>query len=200
VSGVGGAAPELLTPSGGAATIVPTGPEGSSGGGVSCDYTWETHSWQDQCSARSRCLDLDPAISSVVTEDPHPADGGFGPGETEAAFCTPPDSSVTYTFAADVDGPVVHTGYNVYTGDQACEGRELAYLGITPLARYRTLCFSIPGRYLASRLAVIPNSTDVDVTNLRRVTSCPCAYPLPYNITSTCPSPPQGAAGNPGCG
>jgi hypothetical protein len=71
-------------------------------------------------------------------------------------------------------------------------------LGDAPLAAHRTHCFSVDGELLGSRLSIMTDDPDAVLSNLRAVSSCPCAYPIPYNV-NTCPGV-EGAAGHPNCG
>ena len=107
-----------------------------------------------------------------------------------------------YLFAFEESG-AWYDDFNIATSDRECEGRSLGFLGIggvgdAPLTRVRTHCFSVPGELLGSWLAIVALDRDASITNLRAVSSCDCAYPMPYNANSCAGI--EGGGGHPNCG
>jgi hypothetical protein len=159
--------------------------------------------WSSHCSPETECIDLNPSHWSPVIGEPEASDSGAASNSSvaEAAFCGAP-ANRNYTFAFDAS----LGNYDLFwvtTGNDECSGRIIAVLGIggengQPLAQVRTHCFTVPGDLLGSRLAIVPTASDAVVTNLRAVSSCPCSYPIPYNV-NTCPGV-EGSAGHPNCG
>jgi hypothetical protein len=130
------------------------------------------------------------------------ADAAVGTDVAELPFCGAPSKKQRYLFAFEESG-ASSDAFNVVTGDDACSGRSLAFIGVgglgdAPLTPVRTHCISVEGDLLGSRLAIVALESDAVLTNLRAVSSCPCPYPIPYNV-NTCPGV-EGAAGHPNCG
>jgi hypothetical protein len=167
----------------------------------SCGYSFGFMALRDSCTATSGCLNLDPATWGPVVPASG-ADAGASGAWVEAPFCQAPVPGQTYTFAFDEQvTDHSYTSFYVATGTAACEGYSIAYLGFpegadSPPGSIRTQCFSVDGRFLQSRLAV-NYYPEGHFSNLRVVSSCPCARQVPYN-TETCP-PPNGSAGAPNC-
>lgn len=175
------------------------------GTGNTCRNVLEPMNWEARCAPLKECLNLDPASWTPASPDVHggDADAATPEGTTvaEMRFCSAP-ANRRYLFAFEESG-AWYDDFNIATGDEACVGRNLAFMGIggvgdAPLARVRTHCFSIDGSLLGSRIAVVARDRDAVISNLRAVSSCPCPYPIPYNVNS-CPGV-QGSAGHPNCG
>lgn len=194
----GGATGGSVSPTGGAVTVATGG-----SAGASCRNVFEPMEWGGRCAPSAECLNLAPSSWSPVVDTPEPSvDAGpvQGTEVAEAQFCSAP-AKRNYLFAFEASG-ASYDAFNIATGDAACSGRSLAYLGIggigdAPLTKVRTHCFSVDGALLGSHIAVVGRDGAV-VSNLRAVSACPCPYPIPYNV-NTCPDV-EGSAGHPNCG
>jgi hypothetical protein len=171
--------------------------------GAICLNSYPAMSWTDRCAPIDACIDLNsPALPSAIESGS--SDGGIDMGTAvdERPFCSAPSPRHQYLFAFEESG-ASYDDFNVVTGSSACQGKSLAFLGIggvgdAPLTPIRTHCFSVPGDVLEGRLSVVALDPNAHISNLRAVSSCPCAYPIPYNVSS-CPGV-NGGGGHPNCG
>jgi hypothetical protein len=172
--------------------------------GAVCPDVFSTMSWPDRCLPSDSCIQLDSGLLPPSGGGDGPPDGAVAAETTvaESAFCAPPSRTQRYLFAFEESG-ASYDDFNVVTGDKPCEGRSLAFLGIggvgdAPLTPVRTHCFSVPGSVLGNRLAIVALDPSAHIANLRAVSTCPCAYAIPYNVSS-CPGV-NGGGGHPNCG
>ena len=169
--------------------------------GPACRNVFAPMNWDARCEPSPLSLNLDPATWFPADDARDASTDAAAPRGTtvaEAPFCAAAGKR-RYTFAFEESG-ASYDDFNILTGNDACSGRSLAFIGVggvgdAPLTRVRTHCFSVDGELLGSRLAIVPLDPDAIISNLRPVASCPCPYPIPYNV-NTCPGV-EGAAGTP---